>query len=125
MSKYPKTDQVLATDASLKGGMYKDEYYHARFPKEWADIEDIHITHFELLALVVGLKIWQKQLYSTYIWVHVDNEAVATIVNSGRSKGQLLQELLREFVFICLNGQFIVNSRHIHGVHNRVTWSTQ
>ena len=60
----------------------------------------------------------------------MDNEAVATILNTGASREPLLQNILREIAFITATNQFVIRARHIAGVTNRVPdwlsrWHTQ
>ena len=75
---------------------------------------------------MVGLKIWAKQLKGKYFWVLVDNEAVATILNTGNSKEPELQNTLREIAFIAAQHQFVIKARHLPGIQNRIPdWLSQ
>ena len=61
------------------------QYFRLRFPNSFAQ-QDLKITHLELWAVIVGVKLWYKQMFGKVIRVHTDNEAVAIIINTGRSK---------------------------------------
>ena len=72
-----------------------------------------------MIALLVGLKLSCTYLTGKYFWIHVDSEAVATILNTGRSRDPLLQQCFREVALLCVQGQLIIKARHITGVQNR------
>ena len=55
-----------------------------------------------------------------YFWIHVDNEAVASVVNTDRGKDKHLQDSLREIALIAVENQFVIKAKHIPGVQNRI-----
>ena len=69
---------------------------------------------------MVALKVWGRQVKGLYFWIHVDNEAVATVLNTGASRDPRLQDALREIALIAAQHQFVIKARHILGVNNRV-----
>ena len=71
-------------------------------------------------AVMAAIKLWATQLTGRYFWIHVDNEAVANVINSGRSREPELQNALRELALIAAKHQFVTKARHIPGVQNRV-----
>ena len=74
----------------------------------------------EIWAVMVALKLWATRLTGKYFWIHVDNDAVATVLNSGSSRDPELQNALREIAFIAASHQFVIKARHISGISNRV-----
>ena len=126
---FPSVDQVLATDASKKGfgGILGEQYFRGRFPQAW---QNRNIAGLEIRAVIVALKIWGAQLRGKYFWVHVDNEAIASIINTGASKDKTLQNALREITMLAAKHEFIIKAKHISGVSNRIPdwlsrWSEQ
>ena len=117
--KEPTTDAILQTDACSKGywGIFGNQYFRGRFPKE---VQSKNIAILEMSAAMVGLKVWATQLQGKYFWIHVDNEAVASVLNSGSSREPELQTCLREIVLIAATHQFVIKARHIPGIHNRI-----
>ena len=113
------TDTILQTDACPRGygGICGQQYFRARFPKH---MQTKNIAVLEMLAVMIGIKIWAKQLQGKYFWIHVDNEAVATVLNSGASRDTELQNALREIAFLAAQHQFVLKARHIPGVDNRI-----
>ena len=50
----------------------------------------------------------------------MDNEAVASVLNTGACRDRALQNVLREIALIAATHQFVIKARHISGVSNRV-----
>ena len=119
LHKEPGTDVILQTDACPKGygGICGSEYFRGRFPRH---LQGKNIAILEIWAVMVGLKLWAHKLKGKYFWIHVDNEAVASVLNTGKTKEEELQNALREVVLIAAQHQFAIKARHIVGVDNRV-----
>ena len=119
LAKEPVTDTVVQTDACLTGygGICGTQYFRGRFPH---NVQHKNIAILEIWAVMVGLKIWAKQLQGKYFWIHVDNEAVATVLNTRASREPELQNTLSEIALIAAKNQFVIKARHIMGVDNRV-----
>ena len=119
LHKEPQPDRVLATNACLMGygGTMQDQYMRGRFPK---NLRGSNIAYLEILAVMVALKIWGPQLTGQYFWIHVDNEAVASVLNSGASREPGLQDTLREIALLAARHQFVIKARHISGASNWV-----
>ena len=117
--KQPGMDTIIKTDACKRGygGICGDQYFRGRFPKE---VQSNNIAILEMWAVMVALKIWAPQLQGKYFWIHVDNKAVATVLNSGGSRETELQNSLREIALITANHQFVIKARHIPRVQNRI-----
>ena len=69
---------------------------------------------------MAALKLWAEELQGKYFWIHVDNEAVASVLNSGRGREPELQNALREIAYIAAKHKFIMRARHIAGIDNRI-----
>ena len=119
LHQMPGADSVIATDACPVGygGTYKNLYFRGRFPKKW---QSQNIALLEILAVMVALKLWGEQLRGQYFWIKVDNEAVATVLNTGSCQDKGLQNVLRETALLVARFQFVIKARHIAGVDNRV-----
>ena len=117
--KEPQTDMVLQMDACLKGygGICGQQYFRGRFPKR---VQQNNIAILEMWAVMTGLKIWQTKFKGMYFWVHVDSEAVASVLNSGKAREPELQNALREIAFIAVRNEFLIRAKYIPGISNRV-----
>ena len=115
----PELDTIIATDASLEGygGISQGEYFRGRFPSSY---KNLNITILELKAVMVALKHWAPKLAGKYFWIHVDNQAVATILNTGSSRNVMLQDTLREIALVAAKHQFVIKAKHIAGISNRI-----
>ena len=119
LHKSPEVDSVMATDACLVGygGTFGQEYFRGRFP---GHLKGSNIVHLEILAVMVTLKLWGNSLKGRYFWIHVDNEAVAAVINTGASRDTQLQDVLREIVLLAAKNEFVIKARHIAGNSNRI-----
>ena len=56
-------DSVISVDASLQGagGVAVGSFYTSLFPEHW-DQRNYHITHLELWAVIIAVKIWGPEL---------------------------------------------------------------
>ena len=117
--KQPETDHMLATDACLTGygGICGSEYFHGQFPPH---MKGKNIAYLEIWAVQIAVNIWRNKLRGTYFWIHVDNEAVATILNTGASRDPTLQGALGNILMIAAKHEFMIKARHIRGVDNRI-----
>ena len=115
----PQPDHLMATDANLTGfgGISDQEYFKGQFPRH---LKGCNIAILELWAVMVAVKTWAKKFQGKYFWIHVDNEAVATILNTGASRLQELQAILRKIAYIAATHQFVIKAKHIEGVTNRI-----
>ena len=119
LCKEPNTDMILQTDACPKGfgGICGQDYFRGRFPKE---VQKYNIAILEIWAVMAAVKLWAHKLEGKYFWIHVDNEAVASVLNTGKAKEPELQNALREIALIAVEYKFVIRARHIPGVENRI-----
>ena len=105
-------DTYMATDASLKGAgaICKNQYYRVTFPQK---MRHLHIVYLEMWAIILAIRLWGEQLKGYIIQISTDNEAVCTMVNTGRSHDSYLQTLLRELVWWLAEYQVQVKTVHI------------
>ena len=115
----PDTDTVVQTYACHKGyrGICGKEYFRGRFPKE---LQQLNIANLEMWAVMVAVKIWVEQLQEKYFWIHVDNQAVGAVLNSGASRDIHMQSSLREISLLAARHKFVIKARHIPWVSNRI-----
>ena len=119
LHKEPDTDAIIQTDACPRGyvGICGNQYFRGRFPPK---LQGTNIAVLEMWVVMVALKIWASKLQGKYFWIHIDNETVASVLNTGASKNPQLQDSLREIGVIAARAEFVIKARHIPGVENRV-----
>ena len=112
-------DMAMDSCMMVAGGWSGDQVFLVKFPR-YVCKKFAHITHLELWAVIIAVKVWGKQHTGKIIRIHTDNEAMANIINSGRSQDILLQAQLRELLWWLTMYQFKIKSVHISGVSNRI-----
>ena len=119
LTRIPEADRLIATDACPKGygAVCGEQYLHGTFPP---NMRKQNIAYLEMLGVLAALNMWTKELRGKYFWIHIDNEAVATVLNTGAARDPMLQNALREILMIASNNEFMIKAKHIRGVDNRI-----
>lgn len=109
-------------DCSKGGGAYFQwKWAFISWPSDWAHSEVIRdITFLELVPVVMALFIWGDELKNRKIVLHIDNEALVTIVNKKTSKSCRVMELIRPFVLRCMLFNIQCRAMHIEGLANGI-----
>ena len=60
MACEPEPDAIFATDSCLQGmgGLSRDKYFHAEIPQHLRESVEHSIVHYEMIALVIGMRLW-------------------------------------------------------------------
>ncbi len=95
------------------------EYFHTEFPKEVKQLQ-LQINCLEMLAIIVSCKSWGHTWQVRRIVIHCDNLVSVTVMNTGRTKDDYLQNCLRELAVIAARYEFEIPCVHIAGLCNRV-----
>ena len=113
-------DTEFAMDACLTraGGNAGDEVFSVRFPRQVT--QSAHITHLQLWAVIISVKLWGEKCSGKIVKISTDNETVSHIINSGRSQDLLLQKLLRELTWWLVKYQIKIKGVHLSGRLNRI-----
>ena len=119
---WSKPDAIFSSDSSLTGcgGFWKGCYFHAQFP-EFILAQEFHIGVLEILSIIVCLKLWGKNFKGQRIVVYCDNQSVCQIINSGKSKSEILQDSLREICFLASCYEFELRAIHLSSAENRLS----
>ena len=120
-----KIDNLVATDASLMGlgGFSHGNYFRKNVNMEHLGIEyghELNIAHLELLAIIVAVRIWKDTIRGKKFVISCDNQAVVMIINHGRSRNQLLQNMLRQLMYELAMLDAELHVKHIFGVSNTI-----
>ena len=111
---WSKPDAIFSSDSSLSavGGFWKGCYFHAEFPESILRHE-FHISALEIFSIIICLKLWGRKFKGHRIVVFCDNQSVCQIINSGKSKSEILQDSLREICFIATCYEFELRAQHL------------
>lgn len=119
--EWSSPDEVFSSDSCLSGcgGFWKGAYFHSVFPEEILS-QSFHISALEILSIIVCLRLWGQFFKGLKIIVFCDNEAVCTVINTGRTKCKILQEFLREICFLAAIYEFELKTVHLTSKENRI-----
>ena len=116
MQQIKTPNEVVASDACLTGlgAVSGNEYLKLTFPEE---VQGQNIAYLELLAVIVTVKTWIDRFASKSVVFECDNEAVVTVISTGRERDNRLLQYLRELTFVAA-GVFEFRVVHIFGKSN-------
>ncbi|VDI50420.1 Hypothetical predicted protein [Mytilus galloprovincialis] len=122
LEDWSQPDEILETDATLSGcgGWFleKREFFHVQFPSFLMDL-NLHINQFELIALMICVKVWSVHFVNRKILVRCDNQSTVLVLNSGCTRDAYMQCCLREILFYAAKYNFEIKAVHFPGVENR------
>ena len=118
---WTEPDVSFATDSCLRGcGGYCDkEYFHTGFP-EAIRKQSLPIHCLEMLAVLLGVRIWGPRLQGLRVQIYCDNEPTVQVINSGRTKIPFMATCIREIWLVVATHGFQLRAVHLPGEENRV-----
>ena len=108
---------IVYLDACLTGlgAVHCNEIYHWKIP---TCLQDCPIVVLEMFNILVAIKIWKNEWYSKSIQIFCDNEAVVTILKSGKTKDELLAKIVRNIHMEAALADIFLYFTHISGELN-------
>ena len=106
-------------DASLigLGGVWMNKVYQCLVPS--IDVtHNVSIVHYEMINILLAIRLWAKELHNKCLCFHCDNMAVVSILNSGRGQDSLLLSIARNIWLTAANHDIDITVTHIPGKHN-------
>ena len=118
---WTEPDVSFATDSCLVGcgGICLGEYFHTSFPKDIKD-QELPIHCLEMLAVLLGVRIWGAHLQSLKVQIYCDNDAAVQVINSGKTKDAFMGSCIRELWLEVSKYGFQLRAVHLPGEENRV-----
>ena len=118
---WTEPDVSFATDSCLVGcgGICLGEYFHTSFPKDIKD-QELPIHCLEMLAVLLGVRIWGVHLQSLKVQIYCDNDAAVQVINSGKTKDAFMGSCIRELWLEVSKYGFQLRAVHLPGEENRV-----
>ena len=110
--------QSIQLDASLTGigDVWAGLVYAHKLPPEILAIANI--THLEMLNVLVALRVWGQHWSGSRVVIQCDNQAVVSVLNSGRTSDPLLAAYARSIWLICACLDIDLILIHIMGKNN-------
>ena len=89
--------KTLAIDACLKrvGGVWKNHIYRAPISSWLQQYGNMHITHFEMINIIIAIKLWGNYWTGQRVVLYTYNEAVVNIYNQGYTRDEVLAIIVR------------------------------
>ena len=118
---WAEPDVTFSTDSCLRGcgGICGLEYFHSPFPSYIAD-QQLPIHKLEMLAVLIGVRIWGKSLQGLRLQIYCDNAAAVDVINSSKTRDPFLATCLRELWLEVSTYCFELRAVHLPGEENRV-----
>jgi hypothetical protein len=112
--------QFFSSDACPTGcgGIFESNFFHSEFP-EFVINMDLHINILEMMSVIVCVKLWGQYFKGKKLMIKCDNQVTVTVINTGKSRNQFLQNCLRELLFVAARHEFEFRAVHILGEENR------
>ena len=120
--KWSEPDAIFPSDSSLTGcgGIWNGCYFHAEFPESIIK-QKFHISVLEILSIIICLKLWGKNFKRQRIVVFCDCQNVCQIINSGKSRSEILQDSFREICYLAACNEFELRAQHLSSKENRIS----
>ena len=111
----PVNKDIVHIDASLTGlgGKWRDRVYAT--PTYPIHGTKTIIIHWEMMNLLMALKVWGRQWAGSHILFFCDNAAVVQVVDSGKTRDPLFAACLRNIWMLTATYDIEISIRHIPG----------
>ena len=105
-------------DASLEGigAVWGERCYGAPIP--YFPSVNMHITHLEMINMVVTLRTWGHLWKGLIVKFRCDNLAVVHVSNSGRTRDPFLATCARNMWWLCAHFDIELKVEHVEGIKN-------
>ena len=112
--------QSVAIDTCLQrvGGVWNENVYTSMLPDSIKDNEKLNITHFEMVKMIIALKLWANQWKHQKVSIRTDNMAVVQICNNGYTRDMTLATYVRNLWLITAKYDIELVVTHIGGKDN-------
>ena len=107
----------IELDASLQGlgANFNNEVYAIPIVKKY---NHFGIVHLEMLNIMVAIRVWAQQWAGKTIIIVCDNEAVVSVLNSGRTRDMILAAISRNIAMESDMADINLHVIHILGKQN-------
>ena len=117
----PTLSVPVTVDSCLSGcgGHFGDHIFHTPFP--YFVIRDSHhISHLEMLTVVLAIKLWAPHLAGHVVRLQCDNAAAVSVLQSGRGRDPYLLACARTIWTYTAHFHFEIQVEHLPGVQNQL-----
>ena len=107
----------IELDASLEGlgAYFNDQIYALPLVRGY---NHFHIVQLEMLNVLVAVRVWANQWRGKTIVIACDNQAVVSVINTGKTKDVVLAAIARNIAMEVALADINLRLIHILGKHN-------
>ena len=118
---WSEPDVTFATDSCLSGcgGVCGKQYFHTSFPDDIKS-QNLPIHQLEMLAVLVGVRLWGSACQGGMVQIYCDNESVVRVINSSKTQDAFMATCLRELWLEVSRCHFQLRAIHLPGEENRL-----
>ena len=91
------------------GAIYDHQVYAMQLPHEWTSK---NIAYLEMINILVAVKVWHVQWANLSVMIKCDNQAVVSVLSTGRTRDQTLATYARN-IFMWLSA-FNIDMKIVH-----------
>ena len=102
------------------GGFWKNHIYAAALPSGLKNNVEWSISHFEMINIIVALRLWGSDWSHQKAILKTDNMAVVNICNSGYTRDQALASIIRNIWLLTSEYDICLKVVHIAGKKNTI-----
>ncbi|KAK3108908.1 hypothetical protein FSP39_018419 [Pinctada imbricata] len=103
------------------GGYCDGSWFYWQWPNDWEEPVFKEMTFLELVPILLAVKVWgMTYLKNKKIIMHVDNQALVSVINRQSSKSKTVMKLVRAMVLYLLKFNILFRAQHIFGKQNNV-----
>ena len=99
------------------GAIFDSQVYALELPHQY---QNVNIAYLEMLNIIVALKVWHNQWTGSKVQIKCDNQAVVSVLNSGRSRDVVLAEYARNIFLWTSSCNIDLQVVHVPGKLNEV-----
>ena len=110
---------TIELDACLQGlgAIYRNQVYAFPIPQY---CDSFSIVHLEMLNILVAIRVWGNVWKHQHILIKCDNQAVVSVLNSGKTQDLTLAGIARNIMMEMSEQDIDLQVIHILGVENKV-----
>ena len=110
---------TIYLDACLSGmgAIFEKQVYHVPTPP---DLVGKNIAILEMYNILVAIRVWSKHWKGKTIQIFCDNEAVVTVLNTGKTRESLLATISRNIFMQSAKWDISLTFTHIQGTNNDI-----
>ncbi|CAG2257766.1 unnamed protein product [Mytilus edulis] len=119
------SDFHLFTDASSTigyGGYFRKSWFQGIWPDDFIrpDEESFSMAYLELYPIVISAILWGHEWSTKRILFDCDNMSSVYIINKGRSKCNVIMNLVRRLTWCAAKFNCVVHAAHVPGKENNI-----